>query len=165
MNVGFALKWWRRWRFDWYRTPRAWIFLLFTPLVPVCCTRPGHFLLYLIKMFICTRKMQSSLSIYLASFLSFFFFGFWFVGGVGGGVQCLVWHFLSFFLFLLFDSNKCLHHTCWHNFFQQLSSQQTKGSSVVCVCERSNRWGNSLDNVAVEFVSVPFGHCRHICSA
>lgn len=66
-------------------------FLLLKPLVPVCCTLPGHFLLYLIKMFICTRKMQSSLSLYLASF----FFNVFLCES--GEVLCLVWLlFLSF---------------------------------------------------------------------
>lgn len=32
-------------------------------LVHVCCTLPGHIVLYLIKMFICTTKMQLSSSL------------------------------------------------------------------------------------------------------
>lgn len=119
MNFGFALKWWRRWRFDWTGSGFSFI----NPLVPVCCTRPGHFLLYLIKMFICTRKMQSSLSLYSASYFIFIFF-LDFVC-VNHEVFC-VWCGFSFFLSLFFGLiNKSLHHTCWHTFFQvkrQMSS-------------------------------------------
>lgn len=76
-------------------------FLLLKPLVPVCCTLPGHFLLYLIKMFICTRKMQLSLSLYLASF--FFFWMFFCVNHE----RCCVWCGFSFFLSFVWLINVC----------------------------------------------------------
>lgn len=69
-------------------------FSFIKPLILVCCTLPGHFLLYLIKMFICTRKMQSSLSL-----LGVFFLNVLCESQGVSGVACLL-------------INKCLHHMC-----------------------------------------------------
>lgn len=63
----------------------------FIKTIHVCCTLPGHIVLYIIKMFICTRKMQFSSSL------------------LAPRIFCVNHKVCGVVPFL----NKCLHHNCW----------------------------------------------------
>lgn len=66
----------------------------FIKTVHVCCTLPGRIVLYIIKMFICTRQMQFSSSL---------------LGFSPSWIFCVNHKMRGVVPFL----NKCLHHNCW----------------------------------------------------